>query len=247
MRKSALAFLFAGMLLCPRAYSDDNPATQASTKPGPGMAEWRDLLQQYGTIYSLYFTVEGDQFEIGPGTAPTHFMVPYFVKPPTEFKDRDDFLSHLRQWLPEADVQIDDTVPSVVHIREKALAKRGPLVLDEKITLTFDGSVADLLAELVKQSNGSLLENRGGAGGVVPYDQRVHTAVTAKDVTYRTLLSQAIPPNNNRIIWTADVIKRDGHSVTFFRLGSVKSPFYMRGMARLTHTDTLPSSPSTKP
>ncbi len=81
----------------------------------------------------------------------------------------------------------------------------------------------DLLAELVKQANGSLLENRGGAGGVVPYDQSVHTTVTAKETTYRTLLSQAIPPNNNRVIWTANVIKRDGGAVTLLRLEAHES------------------------
>ena len=47
--------------------AQSKPAPVSSTRLGAGLEDWRELLQKYGAFYSLYFTIESDQFDVVPG------------------------------------------------------------------------------------------------------------------------------------------------------------------------------------
>ena len=83
------------------------------------------------------------------------------VVPPREVKSADEFIDLLRNWLPTADVTRDDSIAGLVHVREKSLDVKGKTILDDKVSLTFDGPVGDLFPELKRMSNGALQEDQG--------------------------------------------------------------------------------------
>jgi hypothetical protein len=223
------------------------PTQPVTTQPGVGRKDWRELLQVYGKLFSLEFTIERDEFDNGPGSGKASPLLAHFVLLPTEVKDERTCIDEMKRWLPEADVTVEEVARpnmakmKVVHVREKTLATRGQLALDEKISLLkFDGTVNELILELVKQGGEKLAMNRGGAVGEFPYDLQEKVHVDAKDTTYRSLLSKELPRNKNQILWEAIIVNRNGVPITLLKINGPSSE-------QPNGAQTTAPGPTTKP
>jgi hypothetical protein len=215
----------------PQTRPQTAPAVSA-TSPSAGRVDWFTLLEEYGEKFSLYFTVEEDQYQLdkdGPKASPLDMISPlefHFVLHP-DFKDKKAFLEALPTWVPEAQVTVDDANPNVIHIRERKLDRIKDQALDRKVTLKLDGTVKDLLLAIKDQTHGQLILNDGGLGGSLMYNTATPTHLDVKDVTYRTLLTKAIPPQT-RTIWKAVTVELEGQIVTLITLPGNPNPDYTR-------------------
>ncbi len=209
MRRITLVCYFALFFAASLALAQEAASHQSLTSTGQRRVTLTNMLVKYGRLFGLYFTIEEDAaYAQGSGA---------FVDSPDAPKSAEEFLDLLRKWRPDCTVTPDSLIPALVHIREKSLDKLGKLGLDEKTSLTFHGSLADLFAQIDKATKGSLQERRGGvASGVVhTYNRQLPAIVDAKNVTYRDILDLGIPYDDGRIVWTAST----QDSITYFKPG----------------------------
>ncbi len=204
MRSNTLAFClmtaFAGSLVSAQEAASHQPVSQG----GHGSVIWTNVLKQYTQRFGLYFTLEQDDFyDQSRGV---------YVDAPPEPKTADEVLDLLRKWLPDCTVMRDALIPNLVHIRDKPPEKADKIILDEKVSLTFNGTSKDLFLRLNQMTHGSLIVGGGGggSGGVRIYDVRLPTRVDVKDGTYRDILDLAILYGDWPILWTARYYQRSG-------------------------------------
>jgi hypothetical protein len=196
-------------------------AAPAAPKPGEKVY-WQSLLQEYGERFSLYFTIERDASESMPPASKISPLRTRFVEVPLEpLENASAFLDLLRKWIPEAEVSMDAGTPEYVHIREKSLIQKTPLVMDQKITLKYEGTARGLVAEVSKLSDGRIALNDAiGLTERFP-DLTVKASVDVKDVNIREVLSKGIPRTTNRIAWEANLFIQDNKPIVLL---SVKAP-----------------------
>ncbi len=223
------AFVSAGLFACALLLAEGGTiraASPAAPNPAAVKLTFPDLLQSYGAKFSLYFTIERDEVENRPGavdtagkpkTSPLQF---HAIALPATLNDADAFLSALASALPEAEIFKDESLPGIVHIREKSLSNRGRYWLDEKTDFFFQGTAADFLAEIHHRSDWTFDDDRSGSTpSPVHYNLNTPAEVYLINATYRTVLSAGFRKMSNHILWNCFAIEREGRLLALFKPG----------------------------
>jgi hypothetical protein len=220
------SFALAALTLCQRTVRTQAAAsgTGAATESTTVKVTFPNLLYSYGAKYSLYFTVERDEVDNNAGVkdasgkSKVSPLQLHAIELPPVLKDGDSFLAALGHALPDADILKDETVPGVVHIREKSLAKRSGYLLDKKVDFLFRGTAGDFLAEVRRESDWTFEEdNAFTVPGPQHYNTGLPSEVYAKGATFRTVLTMGLPRRSNPLLWTSYATEKEGRLVTVFK------------------------------
>lgn len=182
----------------------------------------KSYLQAMGTKLNCYFTLERDNK--GPHKI-SDFRKHSSLDGATiddneQITKVDELISALKKDLPQADISIarhagDDVI--VVHIADISLMTMPNYVLSRKLSIKYSGFLHSLPDAL-----GSRLENRVSSpetmelGEMMRGDRDGQTKVSVNydNKVVRDTLTDAVPKlQDNRILWDAEALTRDGPEV----------------------------------
>ncbi len=167
-------------------------AAAAPSGTQPIGVNWREILAEGSNIYSLKFSIERDERMNKPGSDLQSLLVDKKVEPVPNGTDVETFLKLLAVRLPDATFSRDPSEAQWVHVVENTLDKDPNYIMNQKLTLKFEGTLDGLLELLKKDSNGKLAKSLQGStpGPGIGHPEAVKLDVT--DCSYREIITKAV-------------------------------------------------------
>jgi hypothetical protein len=156
-------------------------------------------LMQMGDKLDCHYTIER--------VADTSvFTSPLTTNAEIEFEDVvsiEDLVTKLASDFPTVTVERDSVNPSIIHLIETSLRTDANYVIDQSVTITFAGTLQDLVEHLESEV-GRLGGVRQGVLPAFVGDYVTTTTVDVADTSIRRLLTDAVPLEGySRVIWVA--------------------------------------------
>ena len=160
------------------------------------------LLNDCGPKLRLYFTIERDTNNQG-GAPLSHFNV---REGSIDTNSPDGLFGGLRRRYPGVRIFRDPLNSEVVHIVEASLPP-GSNIMDQKVSLRFQGTFASLVGRLGGRGNTAVVP---GSGPAANQFRQTRMLVDAKDEQYRDVLCEfASLKDAPTILWVADYYHLD--------------------------------------
>lgn len=144
---------------------------------------------------------------------------------PEEVGTVDELVEKLRRELKGVKVEVvkEDGKPPVIHLIEESLAESKDYALDRRVSLTFRGTLSELLTRL-EQESGRVSEQRAGTFPVTPpSDSETKTQLKVKDGSVREVLTEAVLLEGYaRFLWEAALEEQDGKPLVKIRFTGPK-------------------------
>lgn len=138
--------------------------------------------------------------------------------PQEEVVSIDELITKLRNDLDEVTVIRTDETPPVIRLTETSLTSIKNYPLNQKVSLTFSGTLYDLLEKLEGQL-GNVSNFRGGIGPPMA-DWFTETKISVTGLSVISLLDKAVPRSSGRrILWTAETTLHNKTSHTEIQFG----------------------------
>jgi hypothetical protein len=241
MEAKIMKIIFVVMLLVGLGgsicFSQTHEATQSAMTRSNDV-RWLDESERLASHLDVQLSVEFDELLNKPGSS---FMSPLnYQRIPggDEPADVDAFVKVLEKWLPKAAIVKDSKIPRCIHVVEGTLNKIPNYVMNQKMSINFEGTFAALVEKLQKQSGGNLMLSLQGTTPGTTLDYNFVVKVNVTDAEFREIISAAIASTKTQvnhvtstvpatmgrasrsvkqsgICWTAFSVEREGKVVTY--------------------------------
>jgi hypothetical protein len=236
-RVAIVLALFVWRLAIGQGVDATQPAENQPTLTG---SSWRDAIAPFAKKLSVELTVEleGRRSKLGGHSASPLGAHRVQHVPPIE--SVDELVKTLREWLPEAAIFRDTERDRCIHVVEKSLLNDPAYSLNRIASMKLTGTIDDLLSQLQQQSDGQINRINWGATPILvggPDSRKVE--VNSKDVSYREILTSAIPADMKDVIaWESTALEVEGKSIAYVKYSRtpVSTTFpttHMRGELKL--------------
>ncbi len=185
----------------------ENALSQTRVSPTEEEVSFWDSLHEHGQRLDCFFTFEYFSTRKGPikGLAAISRTTPFKMNSVEELAD------FLRKSLNEVDVVVRKSQPPVIHLKDARLVKASDYPLDQKVTLSYQGSLADLGAS-IHQHQATFNTAQWYAFNDLTNDDKTIVKLTEITGTVRDLLTDAVPLKGySRFLWRTRTTKsKDG-------------------------------------
>jgi hypothetical protein len=174
-----------------------------------------------GVKYDCYFTVE----EFGKEASFPSRVQGMKVKGLHNIASRADLVKALNEQLKDVEVYADPDLPAVIRLVTKGRDRLPNYELERKLSLSFSGTIAELLGAVHKAGMGVQQAGFPVAPGIRGLDGITKVKLEAKDLPVRRLLTDYVPLSDyHRLIWSARSYPKDGTYQTYVEFRGPWSP-----------------------
>ena len=224
-RRGKLSTVLAASLLCLAGLSVAVADVPHARRQPPVKRDYLPWLLENCERLGCYYTRE--RLIVAATGETTFAMQPIVVK---DVNTVEELIEHLQAEFKGvtvtcSEVTVADEKRTVVHLVENRLERTGHNPLDQKLDLTLNGTLGELLGRLEQRTGNVGITTRGGALPLQTVDRDSSVNLDVRQATVRQILTQAaLRPGYRFCLWEADIYGQPGGMRAEIRFTGMQTP-----------------------